>query len=187
MKRGCAELCTSNLGFILAVLLKMPYNIPMTDTYKLTTKLVLKVSDDLNSAADRHVVVYRGQGPWTNPDSWSLPSVPGTNPDDLAESVREKFGLETQNADWKKLGEVHNPANNEINHVWLCDRPVKEKDLASFFQHVAGVEAIELSALWAEQASNKKTMSPALDTIMQASQGSDNDEFRALFAPASDL
>lgn len=156
----------------------------MSEKYKLSTKLVLKVSDDLNSYADRHVVIYRGQGPWTNPDTWSLPGVDGVGEDALINGTREKFGLETNISDWQKLAEVPNPANNEINHLWLYERPLKESDLSAFFKHVAGVEAMPLSALWKDRADHTKRMSPALETIMQAALVSDNDGFRTLFKPA---
>ena len=155
----------------------------MIKEHKLSTKLVFKVCDDLQSYADKHVVIYRGQGPWTNPDSWSLPGVDGADADGVVDSVREKFGLETQIDDWKKLAEVHNPANNEINHVWQYDRPLKEADLTAFFKHVAGVEVMPLSDLRQDRAEGKKKMSPALDTIMDAAQGSDNEDFHILFEP----
>jgi len=153
----------------------------MSDTHKQSIKLILKVSDDLRSYDDRHVVIYRGNGPWTNPDTWSLPGVDGSGEQALVNGVQSKFGLHTNIADWEKLAEVFNPANDEINHVWQYHGCLDTSDLQNFFNHVADVKAMPLSTIRDDIEKQHKTPSPALETIIDASVTSSNAKFRLLF------
>jgi hypothetical protein len=68
--------------------------------------------------------VYRGHGEWTNPNTISLIGADGDTLDGVLRRVREKFNLVTEAGDWSVIGNVENPANNEINTIWTFGRRI---------------------------------------------------------------
>jgi hypothetical protein len=106
--------------------------------------------------------VYRGQGDWSSPNTISLIGTDGDTLDGVLRQVDEKFRLATKAGDWSVTGKVENPANNEINTVWTCSRPID----ALVFVPAAygGLLCLKPSSLWTFE----KMLSPAALSIMRA-------------------
>ena len=80
----------------------------------------------------------------------------------MLQQAREKVGLATEAADWAAAGTVENPANDEINAIWILRRPVD----SIVFRPAAygGLLCLKPSTLTLFDT----MLSPALRSIMQA-------------------
>jgi len=106
--------------------------------------------------------VYRGQGDWSNPNTISLIGADGDTLDGVLRQIDEKFRLATEAGDWSVTGKVANPANNEINTVWTCRRPIDSLVVVPAAYN--GLLCLKPSALWLFE----QMLSPAALSIMRA-------------------
>lgn len=110
--------------------------------------------------------VFRAPGPWTNPDSHSLPGTDGETLEGVIKQAEEKFGLTSTAEDWEYLGAVPNPANNEVNHLWRFKHIVDVLELR--VKSIGGLLAFDGSRYWDIRAKDPSRISPALASIMDA-------------------
>ena len=124
----------------------------------------LKRSSKLLIYDSRHYLycVYRGQGDWTNPNTFSLIGTDGDTLDGLLRQVSEKFRLATEAGKWSVIGKVENPADNEINTIWTFGRPIDS--LVFLPAAYGGLLSLKPSTLWQFD----KMLSPSALSVMRA-------------------
>lgn len=108
--------------------------------------------------------VYRAPGPWTNPDSYSLPGTDGNTVEGVVEQAESKFGITSTAEDWEYLGSAENPANDEINHIWRYAHQLDEIQLR--VKAIGGLHAFDATRYWDIYNKDPARISPALASIM---------------------